>query len=195
MSRLIDEELREAGLTIEADARRALLDNLGGDRLATRQELKKLCLYAHGQKEIGLADILAVTGDVSALAFDGIFDELGLGQNEHVLIETHRNIAHGTPGAVLLNLAMRHMMTLQLLRFEVDRGRTTSEAIKSASPPIFFKRQPVIERQLVLWSLTKIDKALEVLSEAVLKTRQLPHIATALSERALMDVAGLAKER
>lgn len=195
LARLIDEELREAGFAIEADAKRVLIENLGGDRLATRQEIKKLCLYALGNDTITLEDVAAVSGDVSALALDAILDELGLGQTPHVLAETQRHIAHGTHASVLLNLALRHMMTLQLLRYDVDNGRATAEAIKSASPPIFFKRQPKIERQLVLWSLPKIERALEVLNEAVLKTRQLPEVTNIVAERALMDVAALAQAR
>ncbi len=195
LARLVDEEMRAANLTIDDAAKRLLLDNLGGDRLATRQELKKLALYAYGQETITPEDVMAVSGDVSALALDAILDELGLGETDHVIAETQRHLAHGTHASVLLTLALRHMLMLQLLRFEVDNGRTTHEAIKSASPPIFFKRQPKIERQLVLWPLPKIEAALEILNNAVLKTRQLPTVTDTLCERALMDVAGMARER
>jgi DNA polymerase-3 subunit delta len=195
LARLIDEELHSAGMKIEDAAKRALIENLGGDRLATRQELKKLALYAHGQDTVTLEDVLNVSGDVSALALDGILDELGLGEADSVITEAQRHLAHGTHGSVLLNLALRHMLTLQLLRNEVDQGRTTHEAIKAASPPIFFKRQPKIERQLVMWPLSKIEVALEVLNDAVLKTRQMPFVTDALAERALLDVALMARER
>jgi DNA polymerase-3 subunit delta len=195
LARLIDEELRETGLKIEDAARRTLVENLGGDRLATRQELKKLILYAHGQDTIMLEDVLAVSGDVSALALDGILDDLGLGETDHVIMNAQRHLSHGTHGSVLLTLALRHMLMLQLLRYEVDNGRTTTEAIKSASPPIFFKRQPKIERQLIIWPLEKIENALAILNDAVFKTRQLPHVTEALTERALMDVAMMARER
>src|SRR6202050_5415364 len=45
--RLIDDELRLSNLHIAADARAALTALLGGDRQASRNELKKLALYAH----------------------------------------------------------------------------------------------------------------------------------------------------
>src|SRR5215471_4220591 len=44
--RLIDDELREAGLAISAEARAALLPLLGGDRLASRHEIGKLAMFA-----------------------------------------------------------------------------------------------------------------------------------------------------
>lgn len=195
LGQLINDELAQANISIEPDAKHALIENLGGDRLATRQELQKLCLYALQAGNITLADIFEVSGDVSALALDGILDQLGIGETSHALSETGRHLAEGTHASVLLTTALRHMLMLQALRYDVDEGRTTSDAIRSASPPIFFKRQPLIERQLVLWSLPKIEHALNLLYEAVLKTRQLPQIANALCERAILDVALLAKGR
>src|SRR5215472_8919775 len=56
IDRLIDVEMREAGLVIAPDARDALAPLLGGDRLASRSEIRKLALFARGQKRIELAD-------------------------------------------------------------------------------------------------------------------------------------------
>src|SRR5215472_18581714 len=46
LARLIDDEMRTAGLTIAADARTLLLSLIGGDRRASRNELRKLALFA-----------------------------------------------------------------------------------------------------------------------------------------------------
>ena len=50
--RLIEDEMREAGLTISPDARAALVPLLGGDRLASRHELRKLALYVRGKTRV-----------------------------------------------------------------------------------------------------------------------------------------------
>ena len=49
VARLIDDELRAAELSIAPDARTLLVSLLGGDRMASRNEVRKLALYAHGQ--------------------------------------------------------------------------------------------------------------------------------------------------
>ena len=46
LARLIDDEMRAANLTLAADARAALTALIGGDRLASRNEIRKLALYA-----------------------------------------------------------------------------------------------------------------------------------------------------
>ena len=72
--RLVDDEMREARLTIAPDARAALVSLIGGDRQASRSEIRKLALYAHGKDRVTLDDVLAVVADASALALDGVVD-------------------------------------------------------------------------------------------------------------------------
>ena len=74
LARLIDEETRAGGLTIAPEARAALLSLLGGDRLASRSEVRKLALYAQGRERIELADVTAVVSDASDMALDGVID-------------------------------------------------------------------------------------------------------------------------
>jgi DNA polymerase-3 subunit delta len=65
LARLIDEELKTSSLRIAADARAVLMSLLGGDRQASRNELRKLALYAHGKGEIELDDVMTVVSDAS----------------------------------------------------------------------------------------------------------------------------------
>src|ERR1700745_581396 len=74
LARLIDYELRLANLRIAADARATLTTLLGGDRQASRNELRKLTLFAHGEGEVTLDHVMAVVADASALKLDPIAD-------------------------------------------------------------------------------------------------------------------------
>ena len=65
LARLIDDETRAANLRIAPDARASLMALLGGDRQASRNELRKLTLYAHGESEVTLDDVMAVVADAS----------------------------------------------------------------------------------------------------------------------------------
>ena len=56
-ARLIDEEMRAAGLTLTPEARALLVPLLGGDRAASRNEIRKLTLYARGRDQVGVDDV------------------------------------------------------------------------------------------------------------------------------------------
>ena len=74
LAKLIDDELRGSNLRIASDARAVLMALLGGDRQASRNELRKLALYAHGKGEVTLDDVKAVVADASELKIDPIVD-------------------------------------------------------------------------------------------------------------------------
>src|SRR5260221_3556910 len=74
LAKLIDDELRLSNLRIASDARATLIALLGGDRQASRNELKKLALYAHGGGEVTLDDVMTVVSDRSELKIDPIVD-------------------------------------------------------------------------------------------------------------------------
>src|SRR5262249_60891904 len=72
--------MRASNLTISTDARDALISLLGADRLASRNEVRKLALYALGQKSIGLADVMAVVADASQIGIYGLVDGVFFGR-------------------------------------------------------------------------------------------------------------------
>src|SRR5439155_10064919 len=65
LARLIDDEMRAAGIAIASEARAALVPLLGGDRLASRSEIRKLAVYARGKNRVELDDVIAVVADAS----------------------------------------------------------------------------------------------------------------------------------
>ena len=80
LSRLIDGEMRNHGLSISPQARAALLPLLGGDRLASRHEIEKLALFARGKGQVEVEDVNEVVADASALALDAVMDAAFAGE-------------------------------------------------------------------------------------------------------------------
>jgi DNA polymerase-3 subunit delta len=189
LSRMIDEEMAASGLTIDPEARRALIEGLGGDRMASRQEVRKVALYAHGTGKVTLADVEAISGDVSAPAIDQAIDAMGLGERDRFVGLYRRLVSEGTQPTVIAGQALRHLLQLQLARSEVDRGRTSSDAMRTLAPPVFFKRQGLFERQLVSWTVQRLDRAIEAVSQAVLDSRRMPALGDSLVERTLLSLA------
>ncbi|MFZ1896337.1 MAG: DNA polymerase III subunit delta, partial [Rhodoplanes sp.] len=74
LARLVTEELRAAKLSIAPDAQALLVSLLGGDRKASRNEIRKLALHAHGKERVEADDVLAVVADASSLAVDSVID-------------------------------------------------------------------------------------------------------------------------
>ncbi len=187
---VIDSELGKAGMTISADARQLLRRNLGGDRLASRGEVAKLVLYAHGQTEIDLADVEAMTGDVSGLSVDDAVDAVLEGRVDAFDSVFTRHSLTGSQSYLVLAAAMRQMQAIQLMRAGMDGGnRNVASLVAGARPPIFFSRRKTIEAAIERWTGPALQRALIRLQSAVLASRRRPDLAVAIARQALLGIA------
>jgi DNA polymerase-3 subunit delta len=187
---VIDDELRKAGMSMALDARQALRRNLGGDRLASRGEIEKLVLYAHGQKEIGLEEVRAMSGDVSGASFDEAVDALLDGKVGDFDAAYTRHCLSGGQPFLVLSSAMRQLQQIQSMRGQMEAGgRNAASVVAAARPPVFFSRRKLVEKTLERWSTEALARALTRLQAAVLQTRRRPELAVALARQALLGIA------
>jgi DNA polymerase-3 subunit delta len=189
LDRVIDEEIAAAALTISGDARTLLLGLIGADRLASRSEVQKLCLYAADAGSIDIDDVRAAVGDVSAFAVDEAVDALAVGDAGSFDRSFRRLIAAGTPSSAVIAAVQRHFDFLHRARATCDAGASPREMVARARPPIFFRRRPAVERQIALWPRQRIERALAHLEEAVIESRFRSAIADAVIGQALTLVA------
>ncbi|TIO23065.1 MAG: DNA polymerase III subunit delta [Mesorhizobium sp.] len=187
---VIDDELRKAGMSMTLDARQALRRNLGGDRLASRGEIDKLVLYAHGKKEIDLDDVNALSGDVSGASFDGAVDAMLDGKVGDFDIAFTRHCASGGHPFLVLSSAMRQLQAIQVMRGQMESGgRNAASVVAGARPPVFFSRRKLVEKTLERWNSEALGRALNRLQTAVLQTRKRPDLSEALARQALLGIA------
>jgi DNA polymerase-3 subunit delta len=191
--RLIDEEMRAAKLAIAPDARATLVSLLGGDRQASRSEIRKLALYAHGQGRVGIDDVLAVVADASALALDAVIDAAFAGRTGETEAQFAKAVDAGTAAGTIVSTALRHVGQLHKARLAVEAGERSDTALYSFIPPVHFSRKSSVEAALKGWASSRLALAMEQLSNTLLNMRRAPALAGALGHRALMQVATTAR--
>jgi DNA polymerase-3 subunit delta len=195
VGRLVDDELRAARLAIAPDARMELLSLLGGDRLASRNEIRKLALYAQGKERIELADVLAVTADASALALDGVLDAAFAGRTGDTESEFAKARAGGSSPAAILSAAIRHVANLHKMRLAIDGGDSAEFAMKRGAPPIHFTRETLVGEALRAWSAPRLLRAMSQLAEASLEARRNAPLAETIAQRTLLAIAVSARRK
>ncbi len=131
ISRLIDEEMQAASLSIASDARAALLPLLGGDRQASRNEIRKLALYAHGKDQIVLEDVIAVVSEASALALDGIVDAMFAGRIPEAESQFAKARAAGATLSSIMSALMRQLSSLHKMRLSIEQGGSIGQVTAS----------------------------------------------------------------
>jgi DNA polymerase-3 subunit delta len=195
LARLIDEELRAASLTITPEARAALMAAIGGDRLASRGELRKLALYAYGQRRVTLDDVAAVTADASALASESIADAAFAGEASEVDAQYSKARSAGTAPGAIASGALRQAIDLHRARLAMDAGTSIDEALGHFRPPLHFTRRPRVEAALRKWTAARLEQAMQQLAQAAFEARARPPLANAVTERALLTIAQSARRK
>ena len=195
VARLIDDEMREAKLAIAPDARAALVSLLGGDRLASRNEIRKLILYAQGKERIELADVMAVVSDASEMALDGVLDAAFAGRTGETETEFAKARAGGSSPAAILSAAIRHVANLHKMRLAIDGGDSAEFAMKRAAPPVHFTREKQVADALRAFSAPRLLRAMAQLADASLEARRNAALAETIAQRTLLAIAVGARRR
>lgn len=193
VAEIVAQEVASAGLSIAPSAREALVALLGGDRLASRGEIRKLCLYCLGTGRIEVKDVEAVVGDATELVQDEVVDAAFLGRVEELDPLVAKAWAEGIHASVLAGAALRHALVLHRLRGEVDKGRPAEGVVASLGGMINFKRKDGAARSLQRLSSQALERITQDLADAVFEARRNATLGPSIVSRALMRVALLAK--
>jgi len=186
-ARLIDEEMRAAGLTLTPEARALLLPLIGGDRAASRNEIRKLALYARDRGQVGVEDVAAVVSDASALALEDIVDAAFAGRPAELEAQLAKARTAGAAAGSLLFNAQRQLAQLHRWRLAIEGGAPFS--LDAVQPPLHFRRKASVEAALKTWSAARLAVAMAELADAALDSRRRPALADTIAERALLAIA------
>jgi DNA polymerase-3 subunit delta len=193
LARLVDEEMRAAGLTLAPDARALLIPLLGGDRQASRNELRKLALHAGDKRQVGVDDIVAVVSDASALELDEIVDAAFAGRAAELETQLAKARAAATSPGSILFAAQRQVAQLHKWRLAIEDGARLS--VDALQPPVHFRRKPLIETALKTWTAARLLRAMKLLADAVLDSRRHSAFGATVAERALLSIAVNARRK
>jgi DNA polymerase-3 subunit delta len=195
LARLIDDEMRASKLKITSEARVALTALLGGDRQASRNEVRKLALYAHGRDEVTLEDVAAIVTDASGLALDAIVDSAFAGRVADFETAFTKAIAAGTyPGQIIAS-AQRQAALLHKARLSVDDGKSAADAVDGGFPRLHFSRKNLVEAALRNFNADRLLKIVAQLADAAFEMRKQTDLAPAIAQRALLSIAVNARQR
>ena len=192
---LINDELGKAGLTIARGARAHLRAVLGADRQMSRQEIRKLCLYAHGKEHITIEDIDAACGDAALITVERICDatlEGRAGEMNAILVQA---LSQGIGPVPILGALRRQILVLLEVGVQCAKGRPVDAVMRSLRPPIHFSRKKHIAAQYSLWRDAELIELMQVIARRDAACRQTAACADSIMRQTLLSVCLRAGKR
>lgn len=188
LSRLIEDNVRQAQLGIDRDALTLLASTLVGDRSVARSEIEKLLLYKHGDpdKVIRIADIMACSGDVRTQTMDELVYAVGAGDATKLTACMFALTQDNTSMVAVLRSVQAHFRKLYKVHMALQSGKTLETAMKALHPPIFFKFTQSFAQQIQRWTPANIEAALHTLNMCEADTKKTGASATLLTSHTLL---------
>jgi DNA polymerase III subunit delta len=172
-----------------------LMNLLGGDRQASRNELRKLTLYAHGKGDVTLDDVMAVVADASELKIDPIVDGAFAGNPAAVETEFAKAMVAGTYPGVIISAAQRQAAWLHKSAIAIAEGTPSSAVLDGGFPRLHFSRKSNVEIALRNFDAARLTLVIDQLAIAALEMRKQATLAAVIAQRALLSIAVNAKRR
>ena len=171
--------LQAENYRIESAALDMLADRLTTDRGIMQRELERLVLFKGPLKttkndQLGLltlADIEAAIGDLAQSGKDALADNIALGKIEAADRILAHIMAAGVSASASIGAVRAHFLSLHQVLGRIENGVPTSRALAAFRPPLHFKRKPLVESQLPLWSRHKVRRALDILNQTEFECR------------------------
>ncbi len=195
LAKLIDDELKLSNLRIASDARAVLVTLLGGDRQASRNELRKLTLYAHGKSEVTLDDVMAVVADASELKIDPIVDGAFAGNPSVVETEFAKAMVAGLYPGLIISAAQRQAAWLHKSAVAIAEGTPASAVLDGGFPRLHFSRKTNVEAALRNFDPARLMLVIDQLATVALEMRKQAALGAVIAQRALLSIAVNAKRR
>lgn len=187
LNSLIDTELANENLRITPAARQVLLELLGGDRIASRNEVRKLALYCRGQAMIEEEQVTEIIGDASAVSADDAVDAILKGDSETFLHAMQKISSSKTPMFLVLQGCLKQFQLLDTMRAEMDEKRLApAQVMQSLGRHLHFRRKSIIEQALKSWTAPAIAREMNRLQAAILQTRKRASLEDTIATQTLL---------
>ena len=133
--------MQKYSLKIDNSSIDYLTDNLGNDSMITKNEIKKLAVYANG-KTVDYKTILNAIGDNSVLNLNNLSDSIGI-ENIDKINYLYQQICNlGLNYTTILRFLSRHFQIL------IEAKCKQIKNVKDIKPTIHFSRHTKITKQL-----------------------------------------------
>ncbi|MEM7070191.1 MAG: DNA polymerase III subunit delta [Pseudomonadota bacterium] len=191
---IINEALKRDSITMDSSIRHQMHQLFDENSLMGKKFIDILCLYVG--KNGHLTDEMFHTC-LSSFA-PAKNDELAMvacdGDPQKLDLEMMQAWQKGQQPVQVIRMVLRHLMRLWHAGEIVNSGESAESAMKSLSPPVFFKQMPRFRQQMQIWKRTPLLQAIDLAQNCEVYLKKTNYPAFALSGRCLHQIAALARK-
>lgn len=164
--KLILKKCQEASKSIDDEALKFLKENLKGDHRYIISELEKIIFYTYDQEKISYEDVEKIISDNLLSNSENMCIYFCQQNLEGFLKELSKLRQENINEILIIRALIRYFLNLYIVLSKKGSGINIDEAMRTLSPPIFFKYLNDFKINLNRFTLKKILKVLSILQQS-----------------------------
>jgi DNA polymerase-3 subunit delta len=193
LGQLIEELARQHDIDVTAEARAALLDLLGTERLSNRNELEKLFLYALDATKISAEDVAAVVTGQDQSPLEAVLDKLLSGDSKAAGEALSGFYGEFSDLQAFPFKLVSRLMLLMRLSQEMSQGQSFQQAMRDSGAWVPSALIPTVQRQAERWRPATLRRLAPTLFRFLARSRQQNRLSAILLERLLWNLTSSAR--
>ena len=139
-----------------------IIKNSNNNRQIIQNEINKILCYQHNKKEINIDEIIQLLNLETSKEIDQIINVSILGDKRSLNEILNIKNLHNDDSDLILNTINRKLIKLyEIFKKSEENGTNPINEINNLRPPIFWKEKATFERQIKIWDIKKIVKAID----------------------------------
>ena len=192
----MQDKARENKFSITKESCNEIISLSGFDRGRINNSIESLMLYLESSvsREIGIEEVRLVLFDTNQSQINEICKNVCLGRTEESQKILSRLILQGVTAPQLVSAFLVHFQKIHMTGLKILSGVSINDAIKEIKPPIFYKEIKSYQNQVENWNIKKTERALDILVEADLKTKEFSELGSSIIGDIVLRLSNVARK-
>ena len=187
MLKLIENFLIKEKIRISKESINELINKSMGDRLNLINELNKISLLGHKNKQINNETISKLTNSSGEYNVSELVDQcLAKNKRQTIHILNEDSITNEN-NLIIIKSFLSKLKRLKKIKTELEKYNNIDTILNSYKPLIFWKEKDLIKKQLSCWKLNQIKSSMQKINNLEWECKKYPQISKGLLQNYIIE--------
>jgi len=187
MLKLIENFLIKEKIRISKESINELINKSMGDRLNLINELNKISLIGHENKQINNETISKLTNSSGEYNISELVDQCLAKNKRQTMHILNENGVNDENNLIIIKTFLSKLKRLKKIKTELEKFNNIESILNSYKPLIFWKEKDLIKKQLSCWKLNQIKSSMQKINNLEWECKKYPQISKGLLQNYIIE--------
>jgi DNA polymerase-3 subunit delta len=183
----IENFLVKERIRISKESINELINKSMGDRLNLINELNKISLIGHENKQINNETISKLTNSSGEYNISELVDQCLAKNKRQTMHILNENGVNDENNLIIIKTFLSKLKRLKKIKTELEKFNNIDSILNSYKPLIFWKEKDLIKKQLNCWSLDQIKSSMQKINNLEWECKKYPQISKGLLQNYIIE--------